>query len=370
MNDLFKSVEAKQLVLCLSKEADLIDCGRADVLITIYHHWKLFCRDCSTSLSRIQQEFKRSQAAYQEAENLHRSNDLPIDQPDCVSLPDQPHTAPATPTLEQTRPVTPSPSPASQSTPLSPVQQNAFSPEDSLSPQDPSSAPNTSTPSFHSESFTDDLKLVEDKEPDSSESVENLSVEIPFSEALEPGSTFPCCVTHIEKYNIVCIKKLPVEPVFPDGTDCIGEAPLLKEFAPGTPCLAKFDDDNRWYRAEVAAYNGETVFVCFVDYGLTQAIDDTNKLLVLPDECKVLPRQAIVCSLPAMPTPVEAGLLEEQYLTVLATVIGDHHYLCTVKDEFDSEWGCPMVGLKLQDTETALSQMLANALAFNDYKPL
>ena len=297
-------------------------------------------RNCPESLSRTQQLFERKEADYQQAENL-----------DSHSTPD-----------------------------LASIAITPISPFVSLSPENPDFIPPADQPipllidqvsspievdSIASSPITSTLEKVS-----SEQNVVVEALEIPYSDSLDPDSTFSCLVTHIEKYNIVCIKKLPVESVFPDGTEFIADAPLLKQYALGTPCLARFEEDHRWYRAEVTAQHGRTVFVCFVDYGLTQAIEDMEKLLVLPDEYKLLPRQAIVCSLPSMPSPVETSLPEEQYLTVLASLIGDKRFTCTVSAELDTEWGCPVVNLRLEKEDTPLSELLAAALASHDYKSL
>jgi len=367
-----------------------------------------FCfvfRNCPESLSRTQQLFERKEADYQHAENLESlpppalvtpavsivslSPDVPDSVPSAdlpFSLTDQvplalieqlsssigevsqpiPSNTFLSPQSISSKPLSSSPQPTpsqANANPILPAQTTPFSDDTSALPSQATTSDDVS--SFQAISSPDYAK----SEEDSVLPVEEVA-EFPYPDPLDPDSTFSCMVTHIEKHNIVYIKKLPIKPVFPDGTDFIADAPLLNQYDPGTPCLARFEEDHRWYRAEVTGQHQRTVFVCFVDYGLTQAINDMDKLLVLPNEYKVLPRQAIICSLPAMPSPVEVSLPEDQYLTMLATLIGDKRFSCTVGSELDDDWGCPFISLRLEKEQTPLSELLAAAIALHDYKTL
>ena len=64
----------------------------------------------------------------------------------------------------------------------------------------------------------------------------------------------------------------------------------------GTACVAKFEEDGVWYRAEILKINGDEVLVKFVDYGNTQscAVSDLKEA---KQEFIHLPAQAIQCAL-------------------------------------------------------------------------
>lgn len=47
----------------------------------------------------------------------------------------------------------------------------------------------------------------------------------------------------------------------------------VHEYETGTPCVAKFSDDKRWYRGEISKVEGDKVTVHFVDYGNTETVD-------------------------------------------------------------------------------------------------
>lgn len=47
----------------------------------------------------------------------------------------------------------------------------------------------------------------------------------------------------------------------------------VHEYETGTPCVAKFSDDKRWYRGEISKVEDDKVSVYFVDYGNTETVD-------------------------------------------------------------------------------------------------
>ena len=156
-----------------------------------------------------------------------------------------------------------------------------------------------------------------------------------------------------------------MQEIFPRGFD-FSRVPPLNHFDRGTPCLVDHED-GLLYRGEVLGRDGDVVHVCFVDFGLTQPIDDEKKLLMLPNRYKVLPRQAIACTVPSMPGPVEAGLPGDEYVATLANIIGTNKFLCSVLDgAIDSLY--PSVEFHLDDA--ALSELVNEALAIHDYEPL
>ncbi|XP_046459850.1 uncharacterized protein LOC124206188 isoform X2 [Daphnia pulex] len=71
-----------------------------------------------------------------------------------------------------------------------------------------------------------------------------------------------------------------------------------KEFSAsiGKPCLAFFNVDGFWYRAVIEAIDGDSVTVCYVDYGNSSVLQ-TNYLRELPLDLIKLPPLAFKCCL-------------------------------------------------------------------------
>ena len=204
--------------------------------------------------------------------------------------------------------------------------------------------------------------------PDVKTSFEKELLRIPFSDILDTSSSFDCVVSHIEKYNLFYIKKAPVERVLPEEKNFVSKLSQLKTFDPGTPCLARFDEDDRWYRAEVLEVQKEVVSVFYVDYGLTQVITDLDRLLILPEQFAKAPRLAAACFVPSMPSIMEASLPEEQYLSVLAKLIGKKRYTCSVIESLSSVPPAVNLLYKEKGGTTPLADLFVEALALLDYK--
>ena len=64
----------------------------------------------------------------------------------------------------------------------------------------------------------------------------------------------------------------------------------------GMACLAMFSNDSHWYRAEVAGIHGKEVSVLFVDYGITDTVDE-SKIKTIPSDLLALPRLVLPCQL-------------------------------------------------------------------------
>ncbi|XP_022606968.1 tudor domain-containing protein 6-like [Seriola dumerili] len=65
---------------------------------------------------------------------------------------------------------------------------------------------------------------------------------------------------------------------------------------PGSPCLALFSSDNRWYRSQVIKRTDDTLHVLFIDYG-NEADVDINNVRALPQGLLDKAPQAFLCSL-------------------------------------------------------------------------
>ena len=300
-------------------------------------------------MSKIQQQFKRSQAAYLQAENLQQHSTISLDQ-----LPEafQQHSTVSVgkdQDLEKGQGIDPGKSAENSNASFMPVL--------------------LQTETLHKITpCLPILELAHSSKPAASKPF--TPAYIPSPDSLSSGSTFPCRVAHIETHNTLFIKKLPINDILPLDTDFPSDVPHLKEFSPGTPCLAEFSEDRRWYRAEIVSCDQANINILFVDYGLTQTISDLGKLLILPEHFAVFPRQAIACILPSLPSPMETGLPENQFLTLLANLIGNNKYLCTVLANSDDKRELPEVELRMETDKTCLSELLADALVALDYESL
>ncbi|XP_050402777.1 tudor domain-containing 6 [Patella vulgata] len=71
----------------------------------------------------------------------------------------------------------------------------------------------------------------------------------------------------------------------------------MKSFAVGQACVAKFDEDENWYRAKITGLTADNlVEVFFVDYGNTEIVAATKVKSIAPDLLD-LPAQALTCAL-------------------------------------------------------------------------
>ena len=75
--------------------------------------------------------------------------------------------------------------------------------------------------------------------------------------------------------------------------------PPAESIVIGHPVLAKYSEDDLWYRAEVisSAITDEKVEVMFVDYGNSELVSLSNILNVPPSKTAVLWKQALTCQL-------------------------------------------------------------------------
>lgn len=70
----------------------------------------------------------------------------------------------------------------------------------------------------------------------------------------------------------------------------------IHEYEIGTPCIAKFSDDDRWYRGEISKVEDDKVGVLFVDYGNTETVEK-SALKAANANYMSLEVQGVKCSL-------------------------------------------------------------------------
>ncbi|XP_033118710.1 maternal protein tudor-like isoform X2 [Anneissia japonica] len=78
---------------------------------------------------------------------------------------------------------------------------------------------------------------------------------------------------------------------------CLGQKErAVQEFTVNTPCVAKFADDDGWYRGLIAGSSDEGVHVMYVDYGNSAVVSATD-IKTITQEFMSLPPQAVCCQL-------------------------------------------------------------------------
>ncbi|XP_034265695.1 RING finger protein 17 [Pantherophis guttatus] len=101
----------------------------------------------------------------------------------------------------------------------------------------------------------------------------------------------------------------------------------------GQPCVAKFEDDGVWYRAQVIGLPGhQEVEVKYVDYGNTAKIN-IKEMRKIKDEFLVLPEKAIRCKLAYIKPCKEATEWTVQSKDRFEQLIQDKCMLCFVTEK-------------------------------------
>ncbi|XP_077416092.1 LOW QUALITY PROTEIN: tudor domain-containing 6 [Vanacampus margaritifer] len=100
---------------------------------------------------------------------------------------------------------------------------------------------------------------------------------------------FWCQLAHTENLNAVSRLTQSIGETLKDA-----EAP--ENLNPGSPCLALFDADSQWHRAQVIRSTGSTVSILFVDFGNESEVD-VKDVRYLPRSLIEHAPQAFLCSL-------------------------------------------------------------------------
>uniref|UniRef100_A0A3B5AAS8 Tudor domain containing 6 n=1 Tax=Stegastes partitus TaxID=144197 RepID=A0A3B5AAS8_9TELE len=91
-------------------------------------------------------------------------------------------------------------------------------------------------------------------------------------------------------------------------------------FFPGSPCIARFSDDQLWYRADVIEKAGDMLSVVFVDYGNKSQVNITD-VREVPPLLVEIPPQALLCELEGFDT--SCGHWESRAYDELSTLTAD-----------------------------------------------
>ncbi|XP_046357075.2 tudor domain-containing 6-like isoform X1 [Haliotis rufescens] len=123
---------------------------------------------------------------------------------------------------------------------------------------------------------------------------------IPEPELLDPSETVTIYVTfalRVDSFFVQkedsCIDDINAKLEKECPKQAVPDSSVLKK---GTFCAALYNEDQRWYRAEVLDITDESVQVKFLDYGNTETVP-VSSIRQLPDTTANFPAQAIPCAL-------------------------------------------------------------------------
>ena len=137
----------------------------------------------------------------------------------------------------------------------------------------------------------------------------------------------------------------------------------LSQLKEGLPCLGKFTDDDKWYRACIIEYNDDSVHVRYVDYGNSEWVS-CDRLGVIPNEFLQLPVQAFHCRLQGVQKLNGDQLFElcDQKLLEVE-VISLEPTGCYVLNLFDPECDKLINDLLIDDNFKTSDDVIASAVA-------
>ncbi|XP_033644665.1 tudor domain-containing protein 6-like [Asterias rubens] len=150
------------------------------------------------------------------------------------------------------------------------------------------------------------------------------------------------------------------EELEPLSEDLQAQAPSLPTLTAdsilGSPCVAKFSDDEQWYRATVVAEKEDSADVFFVDYGNKESIPRDN-MRAMTDAFSSLPAQTLKCALARIPDvsshdDVAVAKFEELVLeseALMADFVGLKGQTMIVRLRNDGEPVAEALGVELRD---------------------
>ncbi|KAI8501531.1 Tudor domain containing 15 [Branchiostoma belcheri] len=104
----------------------------------------------------------------------------------------------------------------------------------------------------------------------------------------------------------------------------------------GQDCIARFSEDNEWYRAKITKVTGREVEVRFVDYGNSEKRLVTDLRLSKPNYSK-LPQQAFKCSLQEKMLPYDGEAWSSRAFSHLQRLVIDKELKCIVSGKQTKE---------------------------------
>ncbi|KAJ8009403.1 hypothetical protein DPEC_G00088520 [Dallia pectoralis] len=117
---------------------------------------------------------------------------------------------------------------------------------------------------------------------------------------------------------------------------------------PGSPCIARFEDDNQWYRAKVLRKDGDALSILFVDYGNESTVN-IKDVRPVPTLLIDVPPQAFCCHLEGF--HLSQGCWNDTASDQLSQLIMDkllHLTVLRVSSQVDGEVACS-VNIKCEE---------------------
>lgn len=130
----------------------------------------------------------------------------------------------------------------------------------------------------------------------------------------------------------------------------------LLQFAVNTLCVAKYSEDNEWYRAVVKTCYSDQLEVTFIDYGNSDLVP-LSQVKIIKSELSNIPAQSIECSLYGIPS----FLSEEQQKEFVDLINGNEMKM--IINEYNMD-GVSLVTLiqNCEDTEINVAEKLFGKL--------
>ncbi|XP_034235758.1 maternal protein tudor-like isoform X2 [Thrips palmi] len=129
-----------------------------------------------------------------------------------------------------------------------------------------------------------------------------------------------------------------IEKLFSTGGSTLGRSLVVV----GTACVARYKEDESFYRAEIKEVRKDGALVHFVDYGNNEVVNFED-LKEIPDEFLALPAQAFHCSLKGVSECTQDSLIKKfndllDYQSLEAEILDfrDHLYHVILRDSNDS----------------------------------
>lgn len=149
---------------------------------------------------------------------------------------------------------------------------------------------------------------------------------IPLCRIPRPDETLNVHICHVQDVETVFIKPRdapdPLESL--DLTECCSVQTLV----PLQPCLARFTEDNLWYRAICTSTDSTYAWVNYVDYGLVENLCIADDILTLPTKFWATPAQAIMCRLNTKYLLTKYPIGPDYLMHLIANVTGCQDLVC------------------------------------------
>eukprot|EP00058_Branchiostoma_floridae_P024135 XP_002609625.1 hypothetical protein BRAFLDRAFT_125037 [Branchiostoma floridae] len=120
-----------------------------------------------------------------------------------------------------------------------------------------------------------------------------------------------------------------------------GEKDFISNPEVGQGCVARFSEDNEWYRAKITKVMGNEVEVRYVDYGNSEKRLHTDLRMSKPNYSK-LPQQAFKCSLQEKILPYDGETWSSKALGHLQRLVIDKELKCIVSGKQTNKEDVPL----------------------------